>query len=267
MLVYQRVILEPLCKILWWRWKISSIGLTERRDWYKCLSDVYPLVINRDNGKSTIYVVPLGTTVYLVTIIWYIINIYYPLVNIQKAVENQSTISMAIFHCYVSSPEGNKIFHCHGWLPEGMLDVFVPDQSCSLAAGSGWSSRCSLLPMSFDKRRAWEHIRSNGPNNGPQIIQKTAAILTKVQSRWLATQLINQKYLHAAWHFLLLYYTLGHIGSKKHLGSGLPCQHDQKAPGLRIGRSPILSMNILIVWVWGLRLLEKHGEATSSQDM
>ena len=36
----------------------------------------------------------------------------------------KSTISMAIFHCYVSSPEGNKIVHCHGWLPEGMFDVF-----------------------------------------------------------------------------------------------------------------------------------------------
>ena len=45
--------------------------------------------------------------------IWYDLMIY-PLVNIQKAIENCHSywifpLNMVIFHCYVSSPEGNPL--------------------------------------------------------------------------------------------------------------------------------------------------------------
>ena len=53
-------------------------------------------------------------------------KIKYPLVNLQKAIENGPVEivdlpinSMVIFHCYVSSPEGNGLVHnVRPWNPE-----------------------------------------------------------------------------------------------------------------------------------------------------
>ena len=65
-------------------------------------------------------------------------NGIYPLVNFHITMENppcfmgkmgKSTISMAIFHCYVSSPEGNGIkWGCNlrrsiEWNPTGLMEV------------------------------------------------------------------------------------------------------------------------------------------------
>ena len=77
-------------------------------------------------------------------------NIIYPLVNIQKTIENCPfsslfvPLKMVIFHSYVSLP-GGMIFHCHVWLQEANGLMVYSDLSPQIQLrGLGWSLNRAL---------------------------------------------------------------------------------------------------------------------------